>query len=92
MKRRTFNLTEHTGSKGRAFLAEPGDWFIEEQLDGVTIQRMGRFTYQAATQWASTIENAVKNFIEDNTSECRSCGAKWIMVEGHDAQCPDCGA
>lgn len=91
MKRRTFDLTEHTGSQGRSFLAEPGDWFIEEKLDGVVTGRLGRFSYMAATLLSCELEMAVNDFIKDNTSECRSCGAKWIMIQGHDAHCPDCG-
>jgi hypothetical protein len=90
MKRRTFELTEHTGSKGRSFLAEAGDYFIEEKLDGETTGRLGRFSYTAATVLSSELEGAVNDFIDDNRQGC-SCGASWIILDSLPALfCPRC--
>lgn len=90
MKRRTFELEEHVGSKGRSFLAEPGDYFIEKKLDGVVTGRLGRFSYMAATVLSSELEAAVHDFIEDNRRTCKTCKAEWIILSEPALFCPRC--
>lgn len=92
MKRHTYKEVERTNA-GRSYLTEAGPWAVEEQApDGSTSKNLGGgLSYLAASMWASQIEAAVQKFIDTNTSRCSSCGSKWIMLEGHDSKCPDCG-
>lgn len=91
MRRRTFDLVEQTGSSGRSFLAEAGDYFIEEHLDGECTGRLGRFSYVAATVLASELEMAVSDFVKDNQQICSYCNAQWIVTDDLPALfCPRC--
>lgn len=91
MRRRTFTLDEAPGSSGRSFLAEPGDYFIEEKLGDEVTGRLGRFSYMAATVLASELEQAVSDFIQDNERTCYRCRARWIVLDDLPSLfCPRC--
>lgn len=93
MIRRTFSLEEKSGSGGRSFLTEAGDYFIQEKKEGELTGQLGRFSYLAATVLAAELEGAVTDFIEDNRQTCSSCGAEWILLKSNVdvPKCPDCG-